>query len=333
MTRLTVAVWPADGAVSEVLTDEVVPPQHQFYDTDGVTLLSTSVASDAELAVLFAVAPSASVTQAFTRDGTWFPLPGIVNFYVVAIADGSGGGSGRRGAAGTVRCGGGGGAGGGLSHMLFPAVGLPASVPVWVGQGGAGGAAKTTDNGNGNPGFDGSGTALGGTYGPGSADCVLCALNVGGGGSGGTASSGLGGTAVGGMVLGGAGGNAITTGGPGTTVINAAAGGSGGSGGGITSANAPSTGSNGGPGGQVFGLNDGGGAATGAVPFASLAGQVGCGGGGAGGAGSVTVAAGAGQDGATYGGAGAGGGASLNGFNSGAGGRGAPGLLIVVSYF
>lgn len=60
MTTITLAVH-GDGALAERLTDETAPAQHETYDTDGTTLLSTVDASDAEINMLIAATPAAVV--------------------------------------------------------------------------------------------------------------------------------------------------------------------------------------------------------------------------------------------------------------------------------
>ena len=63
----------------------------------------------------------------------------------------------------------------------------------------------------------------------------------------------------------------------------------------------------------------------------TIQGNVGCGGGG--GASSITTNAQSGANAAGYGGGGGGGGAANSSFNSGAGGAGAQGYVLVITYF
>jgi hypothetical protein len=261
------------------------------------------------------------------------PIPtGAVAARVTIIPGGNGGGSGRRGAAGTVRCGGGGGASNPSlgPHIVFD-VGSATTWGLALGVPGAGGAAVTTDDTNGNPGaIAGLATFTMGTL-------TIRWPQLGGNGlngGGGTATSGQGGgilTSSGGLNC--AGGSASNTGGVGGSGGHSygLCGSGGGSGGGITAANVAN---NGGPGGVIYvygpsyfgplgGVVDGAAPQTGAAA-AGLGIYPTPGQGGGGGAASITTAAQAGADGLGYGAAGAGGGASLNGFNSGRGGNGGP---------
>jgi hypothetical protein len=265
--------------------------------------------------------------QMFTSGGgTWTKPVGGTTVNVGAIAGGSGGGSGRRGAAGTVRCGGGGGGGGSVSVATLPATALPSLITVSVGAGGTGAASATTDDTNGNGG-NGGGTSLFGAY---------VRANPGAGGGGGTNATGTAGASGQGTYDGTAGAAASTTGGVGAIASGARAAGTGGSsGGGITSGDATSAGGDGRtPSDHQLSANATGGATPGGVgqdgaSFGAAIPQ--SGGGGAGGASSITGVAGAGGSGGLYGSGGGGGGASLNGNNSGAGGNGAAGVVYVMT--
>jgi hypothetical protein len=252
------------------------------------------------------------------------------------LAGGTGAGSGRRGAAGTVRCAGGPGANGAFVDVmvtiadvlaLFP-TGL---VPYNVGPGTAGGAAVTADDTNGNAGTAPTqavnGTWLGAARGL--AGCIANAQVPLTAGSGGTNASGTAGVANVGTVPLASAQNASTTGGPGA----GAPGGTAGPGGGITSADVPGAGGNGSA--PVFspGLSGTGGVVGGASPGSGTLGPlVGPGAPPGGGAASITAAAQAGANALANSGAGGGsGGASLNGFASGKGGDGGSGFLRITT--
>lgn len=256
--------------------------------------------------------------------------PGIKGAYFDIIAPGAGGGSGRRGAAGTVRCGGGsGGSGGVLRRVFVPAASLGSTINVNIPVGGAGGAAVTANDTSGNPGVSPGNAQVSST--PASGPQVILRALGGGLGAGGTATTGAAGT--GGAPLGVTGQNASTTGLVGAAGSVSVAGGPGmsGSGGGITSADVASAG---GAGSSSFlwGAATGGtgGVVDSTAPTGGTARQADRPGDGVGGgASSITTAAQAGADGVGYGAAGGGGGASLNGNNSGKGGVGGPGYVRI----
>lgn len=301
--------------------------RYGWYDGAGDTYFAPDCRDlGAGTAAFYPASTSLPNIQIFTANGTWTQPVGATTVRVWAIAGGAGGASGRQGAAATVRCGGGGGGGGGKGYMEFKASDLTSTVSVTVGAGGNGGAAVTTADTNGNAGTNGGATQFGSYFG----------INGGVAGSGGTASGGSGGSGSVGLIAGGNGAAASSTGAVGNNAGTTAGSGSGGgAGGGITSADV----ANGG--GTSFEPQDkpgAGGANGGTVPGG--AGQVGtnrianealggCGGGG--GAASTTTAGGKGGNAVLYGGGGGGGGASLNGNASGAGGNGAPGIMVVIS--
>lgn len=122
----------------------------------------------------------------FTSSGTFTnPQTGTLRFTI--IGGGGGGGAGRRGAAGTQRTGGGGGGGGAWAVSTFMAAELPASIPIWVGANGVGGANNTTNDTNGAAGTSGGNSLVGGTA---SVTTSTIAYAFGGvGASGGTGSN------------------------------------------------------------------------------------------------------------------------------------------------
>lgn len=270
----------------------------------------------------------ASVVAEYTSTQSGITTPtGITGVWLERlIGPGCGGGSGRKGAAGSVRCGGGaGGAGGLISDVWIPVAQLGATWTLTIPAAGTGGAAVSANDADGNAGT----AATGGTsFSSGGNTWQTWPGSAGGGG---TATTGTAGFAGGGQFNGSAGGAASTTGGVGAQGANNFSGApsGGGAGGGITSGDSAS---NGGAGAyQIlnYGTSTFGGAGVvgGATPTAGVAAVPGIGGlGGGGGAASKTGNA---QDGATatgYGGGGGGGGASLDSTgNSGKGGDGGPG--------
>lgn len=246
---------------------------------------------------------------------------------------GSGGGSGRRGADGTIRCGGGPGAPGSCTEFDLPLAALLALVPSGlipynVGPGTAGGAAVLVDDTNGNPGTAPT-SAVNATWlgaAPGLPGCIAVGF-VQGAGAGGTATSGAAGSVGnGGTFPLPAGSSASVTG----AVPVQAARPWPGPGGGITNVNVASNGGAGtsGPSGGMQGL---GGVVDTTLPTQGTQNpgiQIGPGPGPGGGAASRTTAAQAGASALPNSGqGGGGGGASLNGFASGAGGAGGSGYI------
>jgi hypothetical protein len=279
---------------------------------------------------------------------TWTVPTGARFILMEIIGAGGGGGSGRRGAATTARGGGGGGGGGGRIRTGWVAVSQleSSTLSITVGAGGGGGAAITandTSGANGTTGGDsvvntsssffqwiaaGGGPGFGGTTAAGSGGASPQAGSQprsdyawgGSGGAGGatasppngfdgansgwTASGGGGGGGVNASDVIGAGGSSGWSNRP--EYINSAQ---------VTIANS-SAGTNGrsgwngsgtmGSSGQIVGISGSGGNA------------------------STTTAAGSGGAGVGFGAAGGGGGASLNGFNSGAGGNGSEGYIRIM---
>lgn len=294
------------------------------------------------------------VVTTFNSSQTWTKNANSKFIVVVAYGGGNGGGSGRQGTSGSA-AGGGGGAAGSTFYLSGPAFLFPASAPIVTGTGGAGGAAQTSTSTNGNPGvlgtsssFDifstptnGNGTAGGGTTSSGaygssqSVNYPICGVSpVTGGGVGGLSN------------LGGAGSN--TAGNSVSISITWFCAGSGGGGAGANTLTAYQGGTSG-----YFGSSNppdtavyagaAGGIATGTIngtngPSAATLNldyfmNGGAGGGGGGGQSTAGGAvAGNGGTGGFPGGGGGGGGGSINGTNSGAGGAGANGQVIVIEY-
>jgi hypothetical protein len=277
-------------------------------------------------------------------DTGWVAIPtAVIGLWLSMIQPGNGGGSGRRGAAGSVRCGGGGGGGGGIIRSLFiSTVALAATeYRLILPRPGTGGAAVTANDTDGNPGTlpTGGASAAGAWYAQFQMRDATTAIvynayiwpgsNGVGGTSGAAMATGSGGYAL--SIIGGAGSGNSLTGGTGIGGSNGIGALGGGQGGGVTSANVAG---NGGPGGWNPAVTTAlpvGGIVGGASPTdgsdSKMAGRPGNG--GSGGAASITTAAQAGRTPVGYGGGGGGGGASLNGNASGAGANGAPGYASV----
>lgn len=274
-----------------------------------------------------------------TGNGTFNINPwvsaGVKLIRVQLLAGGTGAGSGRKGAAGTVRCAGGPGAPGAFVDVMIPIADILAAfptglVPYNVGPGTAGGAAVTTDDTNGNPGAATvaatNGTWLGAPRG--TVGCLANA-NAGGPGAGGTNASGTAGSVTPGTVPIFVNNSASATGGPGPGANAAMSG----QGGGITSGDVPGAGAAGAA--PIFspGVSSTGGVVGGASPTSGTLGAlVGPGAAPGGGAASITGNAQAGANALPNSGAGGGsGGASLNGASkdSGKGGDGGSGFLRI----
>jgi hypothetical protein len=279
--------------------------------------------------------------QTFTADGTWTKpkIGGLSTVEVFMIGGGGGGGGGRRNSGGNAACGGGGGAGASFLHFVLPISLFAATETVTVGQGGSGGAGRTT-NIDGGAGSDGTQSKM--TV-NGVADVIVC--GGGDGGSGGSTSA----TANGGQAsnttensMGGFGGTpgadgATNAGGstadrsPQVITVYDRRGASGGGGGG--GVNAAGTVGAGGNGGACYDLGQAVGGATSISPDNGnskglVAAFAGSGGGGAGGRASGGAAK-AGGNGGLYGGGGGGGGGGQT-QDSGAGGDGADGIVVVI---
>lgn len=262
--------------------------------------------------------------QIFTTPGTttWTKPTGAKAVHVICIGAGGGGASGRVNAG---QQGGGGGAGGCLSERTIPASVLGATESVTVGAGGAGGAGQTAINAQNAVGTKGGdslfGTWLssiggdgGGTTGGAGAQTNRFQWQNAGGGAGGTAAVG---STGGNSQMAGAGGGG--GGGVNNPVTAQFAGGNGGA----VLSNAVS-------GGVSSGGSAGGGNGANGVSLNSI---THAGGGGAGGGSAIAGNGGNGGNGGLYGGGGGGGGAVAFGYTSGAGGTGANGIVVVVTFF
>lgn len=274
------------------------------------------------------------IIHKFTASGTWTKPQGMIHGRLFACGGGPGGGSGRRGAAGTNRSGGAAGSTGGILYCDLIAANLGATETVTIGAGGTGGAAVTANDTNGNAGNGGGDTFFG-----------SISVIGGNGGAGGTTGSVFAGTArtnyfnfaaSTGVTGGGAGVSGGSNGNGGILSVTG-----GGGGGGLDTANTERTGGSGGnvtdPRGQTlvaggaFGAAGGGNGGAGNVA-GSDAFTFGSGGGGGGSKNDGVNPGGNGGAGGAPGAGGGGGGASANGANSGAGGDGARGEVWVISY-
>lgn len=324
----SVAMLSGTGSPEGVV---LAPVGTVYQRTDGGTM-ATLYVKETGAATSSGWVPSSAAypdIQLFTAAGTWVRPPFAKTVFVRVLAGGGGGGSGRRGASGTVCGGGGGGAGAVIIEKTFRASDLTPTAVIGVGGGGAGGLAVTTNDTNGNPGSGGSVSTFGvfilGAAGPGGAGGAVA------GGTGGV--SGITVTATTSLGAGGAGG----AGAVGSSVNNAILTSQGGPGGGGISATPAAF--NGGPGATAKDAWDAvpgaAGVVDGALPTAGTLSAAICSAGqsAGGGAASITTAAQAGGASLGRGAGGGGGGASLNGFNSGAGGNGASGAVLVITYF
>lgn len=285
--------------------------------------------------------------QVFTGDGSgatrsWLKPRGVSMVYMLALGPGGNGGSGAVGAASTA-AGGGGGSSGAQVTLLIPAIFIPDALNVIVPAVGAATdtriavpAVTLTDNnvflraGVGNAGGNASG-ATPGTAGSATGTAAIATFPLAGMGR----YSSLAGQAglVGGTI---SNGNGITLPTTGLVVTGGASGaglggGAGGNGGSINGAGVfPTI-----PGGigAEFSVSPGGNGSSGIQPVTGLSYFYGGSGGGSG-AGTATGAGlvgGSGGNG-SYGCGGGGGGGALTGSTQGLGGRGGPGLVIIIAW-
>lgn len=294
--------------------------------------------------------------QIFTTPGafTWTkPVIGNPTWVeIVCIGGGGGGGSGAYSAVSSAAGGGGGAAGGCYSWCKVLCSLVGATEPGNVGAGGTAGAPITTV-GAGVQGIAYSSTTHASWFGdtiPGGQNFCHASGGQSGGGGGATGNAGgAGSIQTGGMWAGTAGGpggaNGGGGGGAGQTISPATGGGAGGGGGGgsVSAVNAEAVGAAGaswplwmsliggrGTGGAVHTSGGAGSNAPGGVYLP------GAGGGGGGSSNLASTAGGTGGAGGLYGGGGGGGGAGdaqNNAVGSGGGGNGAPGCVVVITYF
>jgi hypothetical protein len=265
---------------------------------------------------------------------TWTKPAGARVVEWIIISGGGGGGSGRRGALTSWRQGGSGGSGGGINTGKANASAFGETENVIVGGGGAGGAAISSNDTNGNNGTDGGQSSFGATLKSRYGNRGLAGTAAGASIAGGTATangSWLFGTLA---VLGAGGSSTISTGGTATAITNGTPSGGGGGG----TANNTDVYYGGGPGGSIgaslIGLTNGG---TAGVNQNGGAGAISpfffSGTGGGGGAVYTSGTCRPGGNGGIYGGGGGGGSGSTNGdTGSNAGGNGADGIVIIISY-
>jgi hypothetical protein len=274
--------------------------------------------------------------------------------FVALIASGGSGASGSTGASNVIRCGGGGGAAGACSWLdadydYFPGkVTITMDVPQIPGAGVSG---NTSAGNSASAAPFQLGVASSISYLDrflGTGPLIMLSAAKGSGGSGATTSAGGSGGAQGGGhvngLAGGAGSSGIAIGSAGSGSVagnSAPACGGGGGGGGVTTGGVVLAGGNssdmtvGGPSTVASGLGgtaDGDNGTSGLIQTLGIIGLRVGGSGGGGGAGGVTNNGGNGGDGAFPGGGGGGGGGATNGKTSGAGGKGADGLVVIYCY-
>jgi hypothetical protein len=274
----------------------------------------------------------------YTTSGSWTKPVGAKEVYVQCVSGGGGGGYGGKQTAGTAVFGGAGGGSGGFSHATINASQLTdASYTITVGSGGNGGNGVTLTNAT----LGTLSSFAGITQG------TLVRASAGGtvAGNGGTVQPTSGSS---GAPMGNTGGaaNITGTGGPGSGSNFAPS--SGGAGGGITAAavvgnitgvfNGGTSGTNHFVGlisnGGVASATANGGSATPTTPRTLSTLMInGSGGGGGGACSFATGSGGNGANGSAYGSGGGGGGSTIGSGDRSNGGNGAPGAVMITTYF
>jgi hypothetical protein len=290
-----------------------------------------------------AINNSTKITE-YTSNDTWTKDSRTQMVELIMWGGGGGGGAGRRGAAGVSRGGGSGGGGGGTVHAFLPASQFGNSETVVIGIGGAGAPAITVDDTPGSHGTNGTPSSVGNvstlsrSY-----DLIVDSYKYNNAGGGDGIKSNycytynfFNGSAETVVNISGASGGADGHAGVATQALCGPCSGGGG-GGGISYLNVVTNSSKG---GDILAADAStvlvaGGAANGGSGNSPLTTTVLLLGGSGGGGGQANDAANAsiGGAGGSPGGGGGGGGASLNGYNSGAGGKGGDGKVIIIEYF
>jgi hypothetical protein len=322
-----------DAAFMAGVYQATVGVTHEFVIVDNTGKLGSTPSSGAA---------GVKITT-FMMSGTFTKDTNSKYIELYAWGGGAGGGSGRQGA--NTAAGGGGGGGAGMAFQYaIPSSFWNATTTITVGAGGTGGAAQAGANTDGNVGAIGGVTVVGSIDNTGG--------NTGQGGGGGTTTVTV--IATGGEGFGSFIHNSATNGASGSNVdpSNAQASaldnrsltGTGGGAGSGADTGTPRQASNGGdylaPNNSTVIIAGGiGGIETGTINGTNGNNQpttdavvIGGTGGGGGGGQSSGIVAGTGGNGGFPGGGGGGGGGSINGTNSGAGGNGADGYVLIIEF-